>query len=116
MVTIQRDSNRMLEDISKSIEDAQKGDMTGAQQEAADALTAVGEVRKAQAAAEYGKWKNWYRGDWLTGVYRTQQVLEDYAGFLKDPESHLPPPIVWNGWEAYYHIMQYEGDRSADVK
>jgi alpha-galactosidase len=49
-------------------------------------------------------------------VYRTQQVLEDYAGFLKDPESHLPPPIVWNGWEAYYHIMQYEGDRSADVK
>ena len=116
MVTIQRESNRMLEDISKSIEDAQKGDMTGAQQEAADALTAVGEVRKAQAAAEYGKWKNWYRGDWLTGVYRTQQVLEDYAGFLKDPESHLPPPIVWNGWEAYYHIMQYEGDRSADVR
>ena len=25
-------------------------------------------------AAEYGKWKNWYRGDWLTGVYRTQRT------------------------------------------
>ncbi len=116
MVTIQRDSNRMLDDISRSIQDAQKGDMTAAQSQAADALAAVGEVRKAQAAAEYGKWKNWYRGDWLTGVYRTQQVLEDYVGFLKDPESHLPPPILWNGWEAYYHIMQYEGDRTADVK
>jgi hypothetical protein len=116
MVTIQRESNRMLGAIAKSIQDAQKGEMAGAQREAADALTAVGEVRKAQAAAEYGRWKNWYRGDWLTGVYRTQQVLEDYAGFLKDPESHLPPPIVWNGWEAYYHIMQYEGDRSADVR
>ncbi len=116
MVTIQRDSNRMLDDISNSIQDAQKGDEAGAEQASADALTAVGEVRKAQAAAEYGKWKNWYRGDWLTGVYRTQQVLEDYAGFLKDPESHLPPPILWNGWEAYYHIMQYEGDRTADVK
>jgi Glycosyl hydrolase family 115 len=115
MVTIQRDSNRMLDDISKSIQDAQKGDMTAAQSEAADALTAVDEVRKAQAAAEYGKWKNWYRGDWLTGVYRTQQVLEDYVGFLKDPESHLPPPILWNGWEAYYHIMQYEGDRTANT-
>jgi len=116
MVTIQRESNRMLEKIAKSIEDAQNGDVAAAQQEAAEALTAVGEVRKAQAAAEYGKWKNWYRGDWLTGVYRTQQVLEDYAAFLEDPEAHLAPPILWNGWEAYYHIMQYEGDRSADVK
>ena len=116
MVTINRESNRMLEDISKSVEAAQNGRMAEAQQEAADALRAVGEVRAAQGAAEYGKWKNWYRGDWLTGVYRTQQVLEDYAAFLKDPESHLPPPIVWNGWEAYYHIMQYEGDRTANVR
>jgi len=116
MVTINRESNRMLLDIAKSIDAAQNGRMTEAQQEAADALAAVGEVRRAQAAAEYGQWKNWYRGDWLTGVYRTQQVLEAYAAFLKDPMTHLAPPIVWNGWEAYYHIMQYEGDRTADVK
>ena len=116
MVAINRQSNRMLEDIAKSVDDAEKGDAAAAQQEAADALTAVGEVRKAQTAAEYGKWKNWYRGDWLTGVYRTQQVLEDYAAFLKDPEAHLPPPILWSGWEAYYHIMQYEGDRTADTQ
>jgi hypothetical protein len=56
-------------------------------------LTSVEEVRKAQAAAEYGKWKNWYRGDWLTGVYRTQQTLEAYAAFLKDPLTHLSPPM-----------------------
>ncbi len=116
MVTINRESNRMLLDIAKSIDDAQNGKTAEAQQEAADALAAVAEVRQAQAAAEYGKWKNWYRGDWLTGVYRTQQVLEAYAAFLKDPMTHLAPPIVWNGWEAYYHIMQYEGDRTADVK
>jgi hypothetical protein len=116
MVTINRESNRMLFDISKSILDAQKGNTAQAQQEAADALGAVGEVRKAQAAAEYGKWKDWYRGDWLTGVFRTQQVLTDYAAFLKDPEAHLPPPILWNGWEAYYHIMEYEGDRNADTQ
>lgn len=116
MVAINRQSNRMLLDIAESIRDAQAGKMTEAQQEAADALTAVGEVRQAQAAAEYGKWKNWYRGDWLTGVYRTQQTLQIYAAFLKDPLTHLPPPIHWNGWEAYYHIMQYEGNRSADVR
>jgi Ni/Co efflux regulator RcnB len=106
----------MLLDISKSIQDAENGTMADAQQETADALTAVGQVRQAQAAAEYGKWKNWYRGDWLTGVYRTQQVLQDYAAYLKDPLTHLPPPVLWSGWEAYYHIMKYEGDRSADVR
>ncbi|HEX4038136.1 MAG TPA: glycosyl hydrolase 115 family protein [Acidobacteriaceae bacterium] len=116
MVTINRESNRMLLDISKSIIDAQKGNLPQAQQEASDARQAVGEVRRAQAAAEYGKWKNWYRGDWLTGVYRTQQTVEAYAAFLKDPLTDIAPPILWNGWEAYYHIMRYEGDRSADVQ
>jgi hypothetical protein len=86
-----------------------------AQQEATEAKHALEQVRQAQAAAEYGVWKNWYRGDWLTGVYRTQQTLEDYIGCLKDPLARISPPIEWNRWEAYYHIMHYEGDRSADV-
>lgn len=116
MITINRESNRMLLELAKSMKDANAGDKAKAETEAAASLAALDAVQKSMALGEYGKWKNWYRGDWLTGVYRTQQVLEDYAGFLKDPESHLPPPIVWNGWEAYYHIMQYEGDRSADVK
>jgi len=34
---------------------------------------------------------------------------------LSDPLTHLPPPILWNGWEADYHIMRYEGDPSASV-
>ena len=35
--------------------------------------------------------------------------------FLDDPETHIVPPVLWDGWEAYYHIMRYEGDRSVDV-
>jgi hypothetical protein len=30
-----------------------------------------------------------YRGDWLK--------------------------VLWSGWEAYFHIMEYEGDRTVDV-
>ena len=41
--------------------------------------------------------------------------MEIFSKFLSDPLPHLPPPILWNGWEAYYHIMRYEGDRTADV-
>jgi len=116
MVEINRESNRMLLEVSKAIVDEQKGDTAGAQKDADAAVTAVAAIRKAQAAAEYGKWKNWYRGDWLDGVYRTQQVVEAYAAFLRDPLTHLAPPILWNGWEGYYHIMHYEGDREAEVR
>jgi hypothetical protein len=23
--------------------------------------------------------------------------------------------VAWSGWEAYFHIMEYEGDRSVDI-
>jgi hypothetical protein len=66
-------------------------------------------------ASEYGKWKNWYRGDWLTGVYRTRELAQAYADHLADPMAKLPAPVTWSGWEAYFHIMEYEGDRSVDL-
>jgi len=116
MITINRESNRMLLDVSRAIEAAKKGDMAAAKKEQAAAANALAAVRAAQAKAEYGKWKNWYRGDGLTGVYRTQQVVEEFGKYLDDPQVHLPPPVMWSEWDAYYHIMHYEGDRSADVK
>jgi hypothetical protein len=30
--------------------------------------------------------------------------------------AKLPAPMLWSGWEAYFHIMEYEGDRTVDVK
>lgn len=116
MIAINRESNRMLLAIAKSIEADEKGDAAAARREADEALAAVDRVRQAQAAAEYGKWKHWYRGDWLTDVQRTREIIRDYRRFLDDPLAPLPPPILWNGWEAYYHIMRYEGDRSVDVR
>jgi hypothetical protein len=115
MIAINRESNRMLFELSKAIQEAQRGEISQARQSVAQALQAIDEINRAEVAAEYGKWKNWYRGDWLTGVYRTRQMLEVFSQFLGDPLTHLPPPLSWDGWEAYYHIMHYEGDRSADV-
>jgi hypothetical protein len=115
MIAINRESNRMLLELSRAVQEAQRGEISQARQSAAQALQAIDEIDRAEAAAEYGKWKNWYRGDWLTGIYRTRQMLEAFSQFLGDPLTHLPPPLFWDGWEAYYHIMHYEGDRSADV-
>jgi Ni/Co efflux regulator RcnB len=105
----------MLMLVSKAMQDADAGQTDKASGEADEALNSLDKTQKSMAAAEYGKWKNWYRGDWLTGVYRTRELVQDYANHLKDPMAKLPAPISWSGWEAYFHIMQYEGDRSVDV-
>jgi asparagine N-glycosylation enzyme membrane subunit Stt3 len=105
----------MLFEVASAMKDAEAGNTGKAETETAAALQALDQIRASMSAAEYGKWKNWYRGDWLTGVYRTRELVQDYANHLKDPMAKLPAPASWSGWEAYFHIMEYEGDRSVDV-
>lgn len=116
MIAINRESNRVLFLVSKAIEDAESGRKSQAHEEAQEAIAALEEIHRAEVAAEYGKWKNWYRGDWLTGVYRTRELIQVFSKFLDDPQTYIAPPVLWDGWEAYYHIMHYEGARSVDVK
>jgi len=116
MIAINKESNRILLLISKAIQDAENGNAEKARDQARQALAAFDEIHRVEASAEYGKWKNWYRGDWLAGIYRTRQLVQTFAAYLDDRETHLSAPVIWDGWEAYYHIMHYEGDRSADVK
>ena len=116
MIAINRDSNRILFLLAKAIQDADKGETTTAREEARQALAAFDDIQRMEAGAEYGKWKNWYRGDWLTGIYRTRELVQVFSNFLENPMTHLAPPVIWDGWEAYYHIMHYENDRSVDVK
>ncbi|HEU5352068.1 MAG TPA: glycosyl hydrolase 115 family protein [Terracidiphilus sp.] len=116
MISINRESNRMLLDVTKAVEAGRAGDTAKALAGTSDALIAIDAMQAQMRAAEYGKWKNWYRGDWLTGVYRTRQLVQDYANALRDPMAKLPAPMEWSGWEAYFHIMRYEGDRTVDVQ
>jgi hypothetical protein len=115
MIAINRESNRILVLVAKAVQDAQNGDKARAHQAAAEALKAFHEIHQLELAAEYGKWKNWYRGDWLTGVDQTRALVETFVKYLDDPMTTLPPPVLANGWEGYYHIMHYEGSRSASV-
>lgn len=116
MIAINRESNRILSLVGEAIQDGDAGDKAKARDAGERALRAFDEIQRAETEAEYGKWKNWYRGDWLTGIPRTRELVQIFLKQLEDPLSPLPPPILWSGWEAYYHIMHYEGDRSADVK
>jgi len=115
MVAIDRESNRALRSIAEAIEHAEKGETRAARAEAQRALEALDEIFKVEAGAEYGKWKGWYRGDWLTGIGRTRELVQIFAKQLENPSSPMPPPIYWTGWEAYYHIMHYQGERTPDV-
>lgn len=116
MIGINRESNRILLLVAKAIREAKSGNTRQAHKDVDQAHKALDEIQRAESAAEYGKWKNWYRGDWLTGIYRTREIVQVFAKFLADPLTHIAPPVLWDGWEAYYHIMHYEGDRSANVK
>ncbi len=115
MITVNRESNRMLLEVASAVKDFDAGQAAKAQSETAEALRALDAAQASMHAAEYGKWKNWYRGDWLTGVYRTRELVQAFADHLKDPMAKLPAPTEWAGWEAYFHIMEYEDDRSVDV-
>jgi hypothetical protein len=115
MIAIDRESNRALQSIAEAIQHAEKGEVKEARAEAQRALEALDEIFKVEAGAEYGKWKGWYRGDWLTGIGRTRELVQIFAKHVENPSSPMPPPIYWTGWEAYYHIMHYQGERTADV-
>jgi asparagine N-glycosylation enzyme membrane subunit Stt3 len=101
--------------IARALQDDEAGDVLKAEMEGDAARTSLDAIQTSMTMAEYGKWKNWYRGDWLTGVYRTRELVQAYVDHLKDPMAKLPAPVSWTGWEAYFHIMEYEGDRSVDV-
>lgn len=115
MIAINRDSNRMLLELAEAIEALHNGDHATAEAKTQAALEAIAAIKESESKAEYGKWKNWYRGDWLTGVDRTRELVEDFAGYLKNPDTAIPPPLEWRNWEAYYHIQHYEGTRTVDV-
>ena len=115
MIEINRESNRMLLKVAQSVEAQKQGDHALALKEAKEALQAVDAIKAAEARAEYGKWKNWYRGDWLTNVDRTRQLAAIYVGYLENPNTPIPPPIEWSNWEAYYYIQHYQGTRELDV-
>jgi hypothetical protein len=115
MAATNRDSNRMLLEVSRAVEDLKTGDKTKAEGEAQEAVAALDHLLTTRKSAEYGKWKNWYRGDWLSGVARTQQTAQIFGKYIDDPMTPVPPAMDW-GWEAYYHILHHEDDRSVDVQ
>ncbi len=115
MIAINRESNRMLLSLSQAVVALHNGDHATAVAKTNDALAAISAIKDSEAKAEYGKWKDWYGGDWLTGVDRTQQVIAAFAAILKDPKAPIPPPIDWRNWEAYYYIQHYQGTRTVDT-
>jgi hypothetical protein len=114
-IAFNRDGNRMLWLVSDAIRAAQAGDKAKAHQDVREALAQVAEMKRMEKGAEYGKWRNWYRGEWLVGVDETREMLQYFDRWIDDPMTRLPPPVLANSWQGYYHIMHYEGLKEADV-
>jgi Glycosyl hydrolase family 115 len=115
-IAINRDGNRILYHIAAAIHDSRHGDTAAALAEAQRTLPAFDEIQRLESADEYGKWRHWYRGEWLDGIGHTRTLVETFMHYLHDPLMPLPPPVIYGGWQGYYHIMHYEGDRTVNVK
>lgn len=115
MIAINRDGNRILDRVSQAVTDFQAGDKAKALEDAKATLPAFDEIQRLEHQAEYGKWKHWYRGEWLDGIRHTRALVEDFIRYVNDPMMTLPPPVLSDSWQGYYHILHYEGDRTVDV-
>ncbi len=114
-IAFNREGNRMLWLVSDAIRSTKAGDKARAHQDVKEALETIAQVKQMERAAEYGKWQHWYRGEWLVAVDETRTMLEYFDRWIDDPMTTLPAPVISNSWQGYYHIMHYEGDKSADV-
>lgn len=115
MIAINRDSNRILYLVSKALTDYGNDDKVKARAEAVETLKDFEEIQRYEKMAEYGKWMNWYRGEWLDGIRETRTLVEYFIRYIDDPMTTLPLPVLADGWQGYYHIMHYEGDHTVDV-
>ena len=115
MAATNRDCNKMLLEVSKAVEDLKAGNKTKAEGDAQAAVAAMDHLLTTRKSAEYGKWKGWYRGDWLDGVPRTLETAQIFAKWIDDPMTPVPAAMDW-GWEGYYHILHHEDERSVDVR
>jgi Glycosyl hydrolase family 115 len=116
MISINMESNNMLLHVARAVLAHEAGHNAIAEEEIRQAEASLDRLMVAEKYAQYGKWRNWYHGDWLTGVVRTRAALAHFERFLADPQAPVSPPINWNDWEAYYHILHYEGDRTVNVQ
>jgi hypothetical protein len=114
-IAINRDGNRMLWLTSDAIKNVKGGNKAKAHQDVKEALARIADIKRMEKGAEYGKWRNWYRGEWLVGVDETGDLLEYFDRWIDDPTTRLPVPVISNSWQAYYHIMHYEGLKESDV-
>ncbi len=115
MIEINLDSDEMLLDVANAIKAKNAGSAQLAISEIRRAEAALDRIKASEAKAEYGRWRNWYHGDWFTSVDRTKEALGQYVKFLMDPMTPIAAPIRWADWEGYYHILHYEGDRTVDL-
>jgi hypothetical protein len=116
MIAINRDGVRILYRVGRAIREYRHGATAAALTEVRGTLPLFAQIRAMERRAEYGKWKHWYRGEWLVGIRHTRALVLDFIHYLHDPTTILPPPFLDNGWQGYYHIMQFEGNRTVDVR
>lgn len=116
MLSFNRNGNAMLLAASRAVQAAKAGRTAEAHAQTDIAAAQIVEMQRNEVYGTYGKWKNWWRGDWLTDIGATGEWIATFKRWLDDPIGTTPIPVSQSDWKGYYHILQYQGNRSVDVR
>jgi hypothetical protein len=114
MIAANRNSANMLIAIARAVQAVRVGDKATAHRQTDAALAEVSTLLRYQRATATGKWRHWWRGEWLDGVRYTRDLLATFTCWIDDP-IETPSPDMSEEWKGYYRILHYEGARSVDV-
>jgi hypothetical protein len=115
MIAANRNSAAMLIAIARASQAAKAGNKAAAHRQTDIAMAEVSTLLRYQSATATGKWRHWWRGEWLDGVRYTSELLSTFTRWIDDP-IETPSPEMSEEWKGYYRILRYEGGRSVDVR
>jgi hypothetical protein len=93
-----------LEYFSQSALAYHSGNKTEAVRYSEKAIEASKEVFVSNKKGEYGKWANWYRGEYFVGIEHSYDQLRIWNARLKNE----PIPFIRKGRNAYRDIDKYQ--------
>jgi hypothetical protein len=101
---LHRYSNEMAGAHARAILAMADGKNDEALTEMKAALAAAEAAIAARRMGEYGRWRDWCRGDWLVSFPVTRDVLRTNIALIK---GEMPPPVRdFKGWPEIHHYQE----------
>ena len=107
-ITIHNHSNKILLNVAQAF----LSDDVSFQTELIDkSLNEIPNILASFKKAEYGKWKDFYLNDLMTGITSTRKCLEIARKEINGEPSHENISDYQHGWDMWEMVKGYQGSQ-----